>query len=147
MTTPTEAALAAARAVVKASSGTRLPMDTGRDTPAEELWGALLNLRAALAALDAGAGEPPEDAACRHHGMGQMSGLTTAIKFAEKWAAQYPVDVFPPDGTSIEARAAHHARRVAGFIAQDCRDLIARCSGPAPSAAPTTEGIRLNPRS
>ena len=51
--TPTEAALEAARKVVTASEGVRLPLDTGRDTPDEELWGALLHLRNAVRALDA----------------------------------------------------------------------------------------------
>jgi hypothetical protein len=38
----------AATKVAAASNGVRLPLDTGRDTPGEELWGALLLLRAAL---------------------------------------------------------------------------------------------------
>jgi hypothetical protein len=54
------------------------------------------------------------------------------LEIAERWAAQYPVDVFLPEGTGIEARAAHHARRVAGFIAEDIRKLAVE-NRPSPS--------------
>lgn len=55
----------AARAVVAASHGVRLPMDTGKNTAGEELWGALLTLRAILppspSPVEAGPSANPEE--------------------------------------------------------------------------------------
>ena len=87
--TPTETALAAARAVVKASSGTRLPMDTGRDTPAEELWGALLNLAAAMGQVCGPRLGVVEDVAeLRRERDAAQQALEHAEAEAEKWRSE-----------------------------------------------------------
>ena len=125
MTTPTETALAAARAVVKASSGTRLPMDTGRDTPAEELWGALLNLRAALAALDAGEGEK-YPGLTETHAAAWQEGYDAGIEAA----ARYMMDHLPAS--------------VPNWKASNLFDGI-RALSPAPSAAPMSGPKCANP--
>jgi hypothetical protein len=44
-----------------------------------------------------------------------------AAAVADGWAAHYPVDVFPPEGASLDAKAAGHGRHVAKCIAADIR--------------------------
>jgi hypothetical protein len=65
--------------------------------------------------------------------MTERETLEQAAKVADKWEAQYPVDVFPADGASIECRAAHHGRHVAKCIAEDIRSLLS----PPPRPEPT----------
>lgn len=103
-------------------------------------------LRAALAAPDHGEGarEGDEaDIALTLAGADLAATIAHAecLEIAERWAAQYPTDVFLPDGTSIEARAAHHARRVAGLIAEDIRKLVVE-NRPAAPALPLPEAPR-----
>jgi hypothetical protein len=61
--------------------------------------------------------------------LAQAVAFEAAAVVAEKWAAQYPVDVFPGEGVTIECRAAAFARHVATHIAKDIRDLARRASG------------------
>lgn len=59
----------------------------------------------------------------RAYFQGYRAGLTACAQVSDRWADQYPVDVFPPEGTSLAAKAAGHGRRVARNIANDIRAL------------------------
>lgn len=56
---------------------------------------------------------------------GRALALEEAARVADHWAAQYPVDVFPEDSPSLDAKAAGHGRHVAREIAKDVRALAA----------------------
>ena len=57
---------------------------------------------------------------------GRREGIEEAAKVADEWAAAYPVDVFPEDSPSLDAKAAGHGRHVAMNIAKDVRALSGR---------------------
>lgn len=65
-------------------------------------------------------------------------GIEAAAKAADRWEATYPEGAFPPDGTSLDAKAAGHGRHVAKMIAQDIRNLAAPASTPAAETDTTT---------
>lgn len=50
--------------------------------------------------------------------------LEDAAYVAQSFAANYPTDIFPEDGTSPDAIAARAIRRMAPVIADRIRDLI-----------------------
>ena len=58
------------------------------------------------------------------HALGAAEMREKAARIADGWAASYPVDVFPADGTSLDAKAARHGRHVASCIAGDIRKEV-----------------------
>lgn len=69
--------------------------------------------------------EPALDAKLEEYRQaGFRQGVEAAAKVADKWEAQYPPDIWPEDGTSIDAKAAKHGRHVARMAAQDIRALV-----------------------
>jgi hypothetical protein len=56
----------------------------------------------------------------------EAAAYERAAREADRWFAQYPEDVFPPDSPSLEAKAAGHGRHVAKCIAGDIRSLATK---------------------
>jgi hypothetical protein len=53
----------------------------------------------------------------------RRSAYEGAKKIADTWAAQYPEDIFPRNGTSLDAKAGSMGRHVAKMIADDIIEL------------------------
>lgn len=74
--------------------------------------------------------EPARKALARLFAACQRDAIEACAKEADRWAANYPVKVFPESGESVDCRAAHHGRHSSKVIAEDIRALAVRSRTP-----------------
>jgi hypothetical protein len=52
------------------------------------------------------------------------NGVHRAVEAAASWARNYPCDIFPPDGTSEDSKAAAFARHTTDIIVRQILELL-----------------------
>ena len=80
----------------------------------------------------------------------RASALGEAATIVERFVENYPEDIFPPDGITVDAHSARVIRRMAPVIAEEIRAAVAHISVPvvlthlpAPVAVPPSDPAQV----